>query len=1336
VKASGSSRSILQLQYDAEPGRWSFESSGYVPLVQLRQIAYQLRQAWAEQLGISFEGSDIMLSTANLNPRVLEGPKLLHELPRFQLGEEGLAVEFLTLDGTLHSFSYASIDRLSNSLASRLRCVLQAGRLDGASRSPIVPVLIPQSPELYVALLAILKAGAAFCPLNLDAPEERIKFVVRDVSARVIVTTRALEERFTWQEEHALVVVELSETNHNGHKPIPLPQVDPRGLAYVMYTSGSTGVPKGVSVSHFAATQSLLAHGRHIPPFNRFLQFAAPTFDVFIFEMFFPLFRGSTLVGCARDGLLNDLPGMIGRLRADAAELTPTVVGGLLQKRKNAPGLQVLLTIGEMLTGPIVNEFGGSPTTKGILHGMYGPTEAAIHCTLATNFLAYSRVGIIGVPLDTVSALIIAPQCGPNSVEVLPIGQAGELVIGGHQLADGYLNRPEQTSQSFIETHKYGRLYRTGDRARLLFDGCLEFLGRISTEQVKLRGQRVELGEIEHVACRMDGVGNAAAIVIDEMLVLFCSADIEEVSIKHVLDNCNRWLPKFMIPADVVLVRDLPRLPSGKIDRHRLGSDYIKVRGNALPDLQRPANETERKVRDTVCNLLGRAIGRSTSLATAGLDSLLAIQLSSQLRVLGLSSSAASILKADTIERIWQISSQSTSSTGRDAGTDRQDIFKIARESGHTHLLNLVPIAEASEIIPCTPLQTAMLSETVKDAKAYCNWIELEAHSAIKPVDIRSAFKQLALQNEILRSGFVELKGVHSFGQVIWKDLPDTCFSEVPKFTYEYALDTQLGLLRPLRIQIQERSRSSRVLVQIHHALYDGWSWQQLMGDLECIFAGQKPQNRPPYRKLVEFYHQPSTAASLAISKEFWQRNLRDVIPCTLPSLNGRSGIRSTLDVTGFRTRFSRAELESASRNLLVSPQAYFQGAFAYLLGLYLGHSDVVFGVALSGRTLPLDHIEDIIGPFIATTPFRLDVSNSRTVRDLVQSAHKQSRKNLEHCALPLQDVRRSCGVRPGEVLFDTLLVYQQTLKSNVTEPHFVSQVGGADYLEFSLTLEVEPRTDHIYIRANFRRAIISKGQVEILLEQLDQLVTTFIRSELTSLIDCRSCFHDRVLSIQNPNPQRRRTRTTLASFVEHAAQQCPGDIAIEFYNSIGSRRDVEHLSYGELNIRANQVAHHLISLGVSPDELVCIYMEKSIDFYVSVLAVAKAGAGYLPLTPDMPRDRAQHILVEARVKQCVTHSELWEILGTPEGTSGVCLDTFDFTLLPLSNPSTSYQSSNLAYAVFTSGSTGTPKGVLVTQENLLSNLEVLRDIYSVEIGSRLLQSCSQAFDGEIFLSW
>lgn len=314
------------------------------------------------------------LSIVNDPPRTLKGPGLLHNLLSFEQYSEFCALDF-TSNGNRQKYTYRQLHSCIQVLKQQIEETLSSTfNAEQPSQQHIIPVLLPQAPCLYISQIAILESGGAFCPLNLESPQERIKFVVGDVQATVLITTSEFKDIATWEHGPTVIVVDEFPTipDEIAVSNTPSREATPQELAYVMYTSGSTGLPKGVAVSHLAVTQSLFAHQRYIPEFKRFLQFAAPSFDVSVFEIFFPLIRGCTLVGCNRSQLLNDLPGMLNGLEVDACELTPTVVGSLLQKRSYVPGLKLLLTIGELLTRPIVEEFGGSETKDSMLWGMYG----------------------------------------------------------------------------------------------------------------------------------------------------------------------------------------------------------------------------------------------------------------------------------------------------------------------------------------------------------------------------------------------------------------------------------------------------------------------------------------------------------------------------------------------------------------------------------------------------------------------------------------------------------------------------------------------------------------------------------------------------------------------------------------------------------------------------------------------------------------------------------------------------------------------------------------------------------------------------------------------------
>lgn len=327
------------------------------------------------------------LSILNPTPSRLPGPNLLHNLIKAATNSkhDQPAIDFLDENEQRHVVSYDEFDNLSERLATRISKQLHELSAETGRGQLIIPLMIPQSPNLYVALIAILKSGAAFCPMNLDTPGDRIRFILQDIDARLVVTTSALVQQISTAVPNVTLICvdehQLSSSQREiGQDCGPCRRVPCEDdLAYVMYTSGSTGTPKGVGITHIAASQSLLAHDRHIPNFSRFLQFAAPTFDVSVFELFFPLFRGNTLVCLDRAEMLTDLPRMIRQMEIDACELTPSVAGSLLRSRAAAPGLKLVLTIGEMLTEPVVTEFGGDSQIQSLLWGMYGPTEATIH---------------------------------------------------------------------------------------------------------------------------------------------------------------------------------------------------------------------------------------------------------------------------------------------------------------------------------------------------------------------------------------------------------------------------------------------------------------------------------------------------------------------------------------------------------------------------------------------------------------------------------------------------------------------------------------------------------------------------------------------------------------------------------------------------------------------------------------------------------------------------------------------------------------------------------------------------------------------------------------------
>ncbi|CZT45394.1 related to non-ribosomal peptide synthetase [Rhynchosporium secalis] len=1254
------------------------------------------------------------LSILNDPPTILEGPQLLHELIRWEQHSKTCAIDF-TSKGKRQRYSYRDVQICVESLQSRICEGLAKSQLtETKTHQHIIPILLPQSPGLYVSQLAILQSGGAFCPINLDAPKDRIKFVVDDVSAELIITTSEFENVVSWENGPFVILVDEfpSVGNEQPRESATAHEVTPDDISYVMYTSGSSGTPKGVAISHLAVSQSLLAHEKHIPRFDRFLQFAAPSFDVSVFEIFFPLVRGSTLVGCNRSQLLDDLPGMITELEIDAAELTPTVVGSLFQKRSNAPGLKVLLTVGEMLTTPIVKEFGGSKTQSNMLYGMYGPTEASIHCTVYPKMEADAKPGNIGIPFETVSTFIASASTSSedaSKLKILPIGELGELVLGGPQLARGYLNREEQNRAAFV--HLNDKVYyRTGDKARQLENGTIEILGRISAGQVKLRGQRVELGEIEEVAYKHSGLKTVVAVVLNGVLVMFALTDNLSIKSENVLETCTKWLPKFMIPSEVVLLQKFPYLPSGK------GS-----------------TETDQVVKTVLQETLGK-YSFTTRLAAAGIDSLVAIRVASKLRGVGYSVNTLEVLQAETLNSLVELcdNSKPIEPVRNSNRLPTKDPIKIVL-NGHAK--------DVEYTMLCTPLQSAMLSETAIDRRAYRNWIELELTGIHNVEDVISGLHDLADANPILRTGFAEPNDRNGYVQIIWRSLAEYQIAVVERFQFEFEESKDTSLHRPVRFQVLHFDADTKLLIHIHHALYDAWSLELMFDDLNTLLLGRALSHRPPFSDVVDGYQTGLLLPDAWSSKDYWKDHLALLDAAQLPNFHTKQAPPPSLAIAQHRTSLSTSGLEAAARQLLSSPQSLFQAAYALVLSSYMGSSDICFGTVFSGRTLPIAGIEDIAGPCLATLPIRVDISTSTDLQGLVQELNSTNRKHLQHSTLPLRDIKATNGNNPRQLLFDTLLIWQQTLHSYDHKREHVVLVDTVDNLEFNLTLEVIPSSDNIVLNANYQQALFPPSQIEMLLSQVEQLVKAILKDASTSLETVFSHLKKSVVSIENENPNTELKSGTLSSAVENLAISYPDRPAIEFAKSIDEKNiDTNRISYSELNSYSNQIGNYLIQEhGVLPDELVCICMEKSIELYACILATAKIGAGHLPLTPDVPHDRLQHILHEAKIRVVMAQSTSRPLLKLFKFVKVFYIDEFSLTLYSVRNIPPRSTPDMVSYCVFTSGSTGTPKGVLVTQGNLLSNLDVLQDLYPTNKHSRFLQSCSQAFDVsvfEIFFAW
>lgn len=973
--------------------------------------------------------------------------------------------------------------------------------------------------------------------------------------------------------------------------------------------------------------------------------------------------------------------------------------------------------------------------------GLAGPDELN-YSTVQEDFSSTSSIKNIGVPLSTVSCFIIEPAESAETsrnFKVLPRGEVGELAVGGHQLADGYLNRQDQTAASFIPS-PYGLIYRTGDKARISSDGTIEIFGRLSEGQVKLRGQRLELGEVQSAVLKTPGCHLAVGAVIDAILVVFCVADTG-VTKDLIMDHCRSWLPQFMMPGELVLMDEFPRLPSGKVDKKRLVAEFIEQKEAAARDHgdSTRLSEAEQAILRIVSGTLGVEVDGGMTLASAGIDSLVAIRLASSLRSSGFDASVTELLSMPTIAHL--------------CSALRPLSQPIQTESGliDIHLAdNWTSIAERSaglqknlelveDVLLCSPLQVAMLSETAQRPGAYWNEIELEANPGITATSIEDAIRSLASQRDILRAGFVNWQG--RYVSPIFTSLRPGQIQVVDEF-YQPELSGDEALLQPLRIQIRQAKSDTgaRILVYIHHAIYDGWSMDIILSDLSDVLCGKPLSRRPQFSNLLTYLiNIPRDQMDSA--RSFWAEYLVDWNKPSRPKLSGRPATHDKVLSLKEQLDIPADVFRIAAANTGYGAQVYFQAALALVWGSIVGTSDVLLGSVTSGRTVPVEDIEEILGPSIASLPLRVDIDQSASISDVLRNINESNRRIMEHCVLSLSEIKKLSKLQAAESLYDVLFVYQESLFTKNRKEAAIREVRHLDRLETKLLLEVEPNDAGFSMQVTYHTDSFPSEMVEVLVEQVKAVIQHIIQHP-DELIQTAKEAVTIEASIANTNPEKLQDEADLATLFEAVVARTPEADAVCFSKSLADVPLVaDTMSYEALNQLSNQIARFLLEKGAEPGQVIAIVMQKSPLLYASILGIVKARCAYLPLLLSTPIERVREIFRSGSITHCVVDEESLHTFRDISNVQFLDVESSSLEDFPNQNLDIKADASRLAYVIYTSGTTGVPKGVAVSQKNIVSNVTYLASIYpkAQRKAPRLLQACSQAFDVsvfEIFFAW
>ncbi|SFI12859.1 non-ribosomal peptide synthetase, partial [Bradyrhizobium sp. Gha] len=1338
---------------------------GYL-LALLRAMAADTQQEVRRIELLSEAERTYLLEELNRTAATYPAERCIHELFEAQVHKAPDAMAVVCADERL---SYGELNAKANRLAHHLIAL-------GVTPDQPVAICVERSPMMVVGLLAVLKAGGAYVPLDPAYPSARLHQVLDDAAPPLLLADLAGRAAFG-----AVVPADVRVVDLDAAAPAwaSLPEANPdpralnlssRNLAYVIYTSGSTGTPKGAQNEHRAIVNRLVwmqnAYG--LKTTDVVLQKTPFSFDVSAWEFFWTLLEGATLVlappGAHRDP--DALVDLIVSQRVTTVHFVPSMLVSFLDAKSvnRCRSLRRVLCSGEALPAASVHRVRRVlPWTD--LHNLYGPTEAAIDVTSWSCPAEFDKAIVpIGRPIANTRVYLLDGHGRP-----VPFGAAGELYIGGAGVARGYLNRPELTAERFIPSPfvEGDRLYRTGDLARYLPGGNIEFLGR-NDDQMKIRGFRIEPGEIVAKLCEHARVREAVVVAREDgrgeqrLVAYVVGTETEESDLAGSLRaHVSAGLPDYMVPSAFVRLAGLPLTLNGKLDRNALPAprDEAYARKTYAP----PQGEMETVLAQIWAELLGLdRVGRHDNFFELGGHSLLAVQMMERLRQRSLRIEVRTLFVKPVLADLaaslgghHEVAVPANLFTERTAAIRPEMLPLIKLTQGEIdRIIATVPggVCNIQDIYALAPLQDGILLHhllaTQGDPYLQVSLMAFAERGLLERY--LAAVQRVVDRHDILRTSFV-WEGLSRPAQVVWRrarlevtevqlDSARGAGAEQLKERFgPHRHRIELGRAPLLRFVIAREPGSARwLLLELqHHLIGDHTTRDVMQAEIRAEMEGRMHELTAPqpFRNLVAQVHLRGDAKA---DEAFFRKLLDDIDEPTTPF--GLSEVRG--DGGGVREAHRmlppalHALLVQQARRLGVSLASLCHLAWGQVVARSSGREQVVFGTVLFGRLQGSAGADRAMGLFINTLPLRLNLDGT-AVEASVRTTHARLAELLAHQHASLSLAQRCSAVAASAPLFSTLLNYRHNAAPAVPNSgtndvmRGVEWLGGEERTNYPLTLSVEDYGEALGLTAQVAEPISADricGYMQRALEQLAKALEHAPDMPVRGLDILPAEERTYLLEDLNRTAQAYPSELCVHELVEAQVNKAPEALALVFEN--------ERFSYGELNARANRLAHHLIELGVKPDQPVAICLQRSSAMVIAVLAILKAGGAYLPLDPAYPSERLQQVVNDAspRLLLCdvVGRSALAPDLLTDVMLIDMETATPAWAERPASNPDRrklGLTSGHLAYVIYTSGSTGTPKGVMVQHQGLVNLLSAQVRLFGTSSNSRIVQFASIAFD-------
>ncbi|MBN8471529.1 non-ribosomal peptide synthase/polyketide synthase [Corallococcus exiguus] len=1263
----------------------------------------------------------------------LPSPRSVHALfeQRAALHPDAPAV---ASDGQM--LTYGELDARANQLAWHLRSL-------GVGTDSCVALCLERSVETVVALLAVWKAGGAYVPLDPAQPALRLQSLVQEVGAPVVVTMTRHTSAFASSSAHVVRLDEDASVLSRLGTNAPPSAAHPDSLAYVLFTSGSTGRPKGVAVAHsqLSTYVSSVTQRLGLEACSSFALVSTFVADLGNTVLFPALTTGGLLHVLSQECASSPaaLADYFAHHPIDCMKVVPSHLAALLtapEPRHVLPRKRLVLG-GESSTWALLQTVHAlAPDCE--VHNHYGPTETTVGVLAGRVQLSASTSVPLGWPLAYSRLYVLDASLRPT-----PLGVPGELFVGGAQVTRGYLGRPDLTAERYVpdpfSPTAGARMYRTGDRVRWLSDGRVEFLGRVDF-QVKVRGFRVEPGEVATVLRGLAGVHEAVVVARQDTpgearLVAYVVADTSDASaLRH---DLKQRLPEYMVPSAFVFLDALPLTPNGKVDRNALPIPDVSA---STSDYVAPRTPTEELLAPLWAEVLRLPrVGSQDHFFDLGGHSLLATQLVARVRA------------AFSVELPLRSVFEAPSLTGL-----ARRIDDAGKQASGIQAPPLVPAPRTGEL-PLSFAQQRLwfIDQLVPGASTYNVPSILHLEGELHLEAVRRALTELVRRHEALRTRFPSHQGQPFQRIASPTDLPlpivdlsslgESALDEARRLASAEAqrpFDLASGpLVRALLLKL---APTEHVLVfTLHHIVSDGWSRGVLVREVAALYTVFSEDRPSPLRELpVQYADYALWQRSwlqgdvLDTQLDYWRQRLADAAPLELPTDFPRPAVQSSHGaMKPLRLPLPLANaLKALGRREGVTPFMFLLAAFQVLLSLYSGQEDISVGTPIAGRTYA--ETESLIGFFVNTLVLRTRVSLRNSFHQLLKQVREAALGAYAHQDVPferlVEDLRPQRDLtRPP--LFQALFSLQNTSMTEVQLPGLTLRPleveGHTVKAELELFLFETP--DGFDGSLGYNTALFAPATAQRMARHFGVLVEALVAHPEAPLASASMLSHEeqrQVLLDWNDTRSAFPHEASIHQRFASQARETPDAVALIFGD--------DHLTYRQLDERSNQLAHALIDLGVTPGTPVALGLERSFDLIISLLAILKVGAAYVPLELAHPRERLALLLQDCAAPLLLSHSSLTERLPSFPGRT-LLLDDEAALLArqPTHAPDVPVSADSLAYVLFTSGSTGQPKGVLVPHRGV-TRLVLGSDFIRFGADEVLFHFAPVAFDASTLEIW